>query len=44
MALALKAQEVAKLLAQCAEKHAAAVNAYRDARADALRWNEGEAK
>lgn len=39
MALALKAQEVAGLLAQCAEKHAHVVNAYVDARLDAARWN-----
>lgn len=42
MALAVKAQEVATLLAQCAEKHAAVVNAYRDARADVIRWNKGD--
>ena len=42
MALAVKAQEVATLLAQCAEKHAAVVNAYQDARADAIGWNKGD--
>ena len=43
MALALKAREVAKLLSDCALKHAAVVNANVDARADALRWN-GESR
>lgn len=42
MALALKAQEVGKLLADCAVIHAHVVNAYQDARQDAIRWNSGD--
>lgn len=42
MALAIKAEELAKLLARCAVMHAHVVNAYRDARQDALDWNAGK--
>jgi len=41
MALALKTQELGKALAECGIKHAHVVNAYQDARKDALQWNEG---
>lgn len=42
MALALKTEELARLLADCAVTHAHVVNAYKDARQDVLDWNAGE--
>jgi predicted transcriptional regulator len=41
-ALAMKLDETAHLLAQCAVKHAGAVNAYVAARAEVQRWNDNK--
>ena len=40
MAMALKLNEAIKLLDDCSVKHAHVVNAYLDAREDAVEWNK----
>ncbi len=42
MAMALKLNEAIKLLDDCSIKHAHAVNAHADARANAIEWNAGD--
>lgn len=43
-ALSLKLDETAQLLGACAIRHSGAVNAYKAARDEALRWNAGDAR